>query len=459
MTILSQKLENEYLISKNIEGFFKENSVGEILTKSNARKAQGIGVLRIFGALLMLIFTGKSLNRLISENSFGFSKDTFYRFLNSVRINWHTFLSLLSLSVIQKIIPLTTETRINTLILDDTIFKRNRSKNVELLTKVQDHNDGRYYKGFRCLTAGFSDGNTFIPTGFNLLSSQNEKTRINEATTKIDKRTNGYKRRVNAQISMYDAAYELTGRAQNAKIPFSHVLFDSWFSMPVFFRTLLNFNVHGIGMLKSTPNIFYYIGKKAFTLKTLHDLVSKKIPNNKDKFSITVTLRGDGREKKDVSLKILFIHDIKAKNNWLAIGTTDLTLSDEQIVTLYSRRWDIEVFFKACKQFLGFAKDFEGRNYDVLNAQVAISYTRYMMLATTVRQNTDMRTGGDLFYAIYDELRENSMSQAMLILLEYLTLSLQKFFAKSTINNFQTYFFASLPSFIKDLLQIPGCES
>jgi hypothetical protein len=64
-----------------------------------------------------------------------------------------------------------------------------------------------------------------------------------------------------------------------------------------------------------------------------------------------------------------------------------------------------------------------------------------------------------LFYAIYDELRENSMSQAMLILLEYLTLSLQKFFAKSTINNFQTYFFASLPCFIKDLLQIPGCES
>lgn len=459
MTILSQNLENEYLISKNIESFFKENSVGEILTKSNARKEQGIAVLRIFGALLMLIFTGKSLNRLISENSFGFSKDTFYRFLNSVRINWQTFLSTLSSNVIQKILPLTSDTRINTLILDDTIFKRNRSKKVELLARVQDHNDGRFYKGFRSLTAGFSDGNTFIPTGFNLLSSQNEKARINEAITKIDKRTNGYKRRLNAQISMYDAAYELTKRAQNAKIPFSHVLFDSWFAMPVFFRTLLGLNVHGIGMLKSTPKIFYYIGKKAFTLKVLHDLVSKKIPNDKDKFSVKVTLKGNSEEKKVVCLKILFIHDIKAKNNWLAIGTTDLTLSDEQIVTLYSRRWDIEVFFKTCKQFLGFAKDFEGRNYDVLNAQVAISYTRYIMLATTVRKNTDMRTGGDLFYAIYDELRENSLSQAMLIFLEYLNLSLQKFFADSTINNFQTYFFASLPCFIKDLLHFPRCES
>ena len=109
---------------------------------------------------------------------------------------------------------------------------------------------------------------------------------------------------------MYDAAYELTKRAQNAKIPFSHVLFDSWFAMPVFFRTLLGLNVHGIGMLKSIPKIFYYIGKKAFTLKVLHDLVSKKTPNDRDKFSVKVTLKDNSEEKRDVCLKILFIHDI-----------------------------------------------------------------------------------------------------------------------------------------------------
>lgn len=86
-------------------------------------------------------------------------------------------------------------------------------------------------------------------------------------------------------------------------------------------------------------------------------------------------------------------------------------------------------------------------------------FTLYIMLATTVRNNSDLRTNGDLFYLIYDEIRENSLEQATLILLQYLNMSLQKFFAKSTINNFQTYFFASLPCYIRDLLKISGCES
>lgn len=429
------------------------------MSKSNARKEQGVAVLRIFGALIMLIFTGKSLFHLVTEKSYGFSKDTVYRFLNSMKINWQTFLLTLSFKVIADLVVLTSEKRINTLILDDTLFKRNRSKTVELLAKVQDHTDGRFYKGFRCLTAGFSDGNTFIPTGFNLLSSQNQKSRLNDANTEMDKRTCGYKRRLNAQVSMFDAASNLTKQAQKMKIPFSHVLFDSWFAMPCFFRKLVGLQVHGIGMLKSTPKTYYYIGKKAFTLENLHHLIAKRMPSNKDTFSLTVTLKGDGNEKKDISFKILFIHDIKAKNNWLAIGTTDLSLTNEQIITLYSRRWDIEVFFKTCKQYLGFAKDFESRNYDALTASVAISFTRYIMLATTVRSNTDARTGGLLFYAVYDELAENTLSQAMLLFYDYLKLSLQHFLNADVFSSFFAIFFANLPCFLKGFLPNQGCES
>ena len=195
MTILPYTNENEYQASKNISIFLKRNQIGDILKKSNARKEQGVPALRIFGTLLLAIFTGKGLHRLIAENSIGFSKDTVYRFINSVRIQWQTFISLLSACVISKIIPLTSEDRVNTLILDDTIHKRNRSKFVELLARVMDHSDGKYYKGFRCLVAAFSDGNTLIPTGFNVLSSQNQKARLVEQNTEIDKRTNGYKRR------------------------------------------------------------------------------------------------------------------------------------------------------------------------------------------------------------------------------------------------------------------------
>lgn len=54
----------------------------------------------------------------------------------------------------------------------------------------------RYYKGFRMLTLGWSDGATFIPIDFALLSST--KSQINGIDERIDKRTSGYKRRKEA---------------------------------------------------------------------------------------------------------------------------------------------------------------------------------------------------------------------------------------------------------------------
>lgn len=84
------------------------------------------------------------------------------------------------------------------LIIDDTMFERSSSKKVELLCKVYDHAKNTYKNGFRLLTLGWSDGNTFLPVNSCLLSSANEKTRINEAK-KLDKRSIEFKRRSLAQ--------------------------------------------------------------------------------------------------------------------------------------------------------------------------------------------------------------------------------------------------------------------
>jgi len=49
---------------------------------------------------------------------------------------------------------MTDESNREVLIADDTVFMRDRSKHVELLARVHDHNTGRYHKGFRMLTMG-----------------------------------------------------------------------------------------------------------------------------------------------------------------------------------------------------------------------------------------------------------------------------------------------------------------
>ncbi|BAF60587.1 hypothetical protein PTH_2406 [Pelotomaculum thermopropionicum SI] len=124
-------------------------------------------------------------------------KDTIYRFLNSFRYNWRKFLLILSSSVINETIePLTSRNWKNVLVLDDSLYSRNRSKAVELLARVKDHVENMYVRGFRMLTLGWSDGNTFLPVAFSLLSSENERNRLCGIDSRIDKRTTGYKRRV-----------------------------------------------------------------------------------------------------------------------------------------------------------------------------------------------------------------------------------------------------------------------
>lgn len=75
------------------------------------------------------------------------------------------------LQVYSYILPLDSKDRVNVLIIDDSMFERNRSKKVELLTKVYDHAKHKYCFGFRMLTLGWSDGSTFLPVNSILLSS------------------------------------------------------------------------------------------------------------------------------------------------------------------------------------------------------------------------------------------------------------------------------------------------
>nr|WP_052306603.1 transposase [Acetivibrio clariflavus] len=176
MSIVSQKVKEENRFSLTVDNFFKMFSVGYLLKKSNAYKDKGIPCLTVFKVLFELVFTGKNLFMNYKAESFDipFARDVAYRFLNSIHINWQRFLYLLSAKVINHHIDrLTSDERVDAFVIDDSFYSRTRSKSVELLSWVKDHADGnKNKKGFRMLTLGWTDGNSFIPVAFNLLSSQ-----------------------------------------------------------------------------------------------------------------------------------------------------------------------------------------------------------------------------------------------------------------------------------------------
>ena len=66
--------------------------------------------------------------------------------------------------------------------------------------------------------------------------------------------------------------------------------------------------------------------------------------------------------------------------HYLVLISTDLTLSEKEIIQTYGKRWNIEVSFKMCKFYLKLGKETRSISYDALTAHMAIVFARYMML-------------------------------------------------------------------------------
>ncbi|HIP83271.1 MAG TPA: IS4 family transposase, partial [Desulfocapsa sulfexigens] len=148
--------------------------------------------LTLFSVIFSLPFEGVTFSKGIVRNSIlGFSKDAGYDFLKNPRYNWRKFMLALATSCFD---ILTSEEREQVLIFDDSTYDRSRSKAVALLAWIYGHNVGRSLKGFKLLTLGWSDGNSFLPLDFVLYSSTNAEKRLQGISKKMDKRCCGYKR-------------------------------------------------------------------------------------------------------------------------------------------------------------------------------------------------------------------------------------------------------------------------
>ena len=152
---------------------------------------------------------------------------------------------------------------------------RSRSKKVELLSRVFDHTTHKYLKGFRLLTLGWSDGNSFLGIDFALLSSAKEKNRYNEINPGIDKRTCVYQRRKEAITKSTKLLEPMVKSAIKTGIQAKYLVMDSWFSMPSVISTLRR-HIHIICMLKDHPKWLYEYNGKKFRLRDLYGKLKKK---------------------------------------------------------------------------------------------------------------------------------------------------------------------------------------
>jgi hypothetical protein len=317
---------------------------------------------------------------------------------------------------------LTDENRESVLIVDDSPYDRSRSKLVELLSRVYDHSTGRYLKGFRMLTICWSDGVSCLPLDFSLLSSADKKKRLCQSRKTIDKRCCAYQRRNEATTKATAHLEAMIKRILSAGISAKYLLMDSWFTMPATVSTLAK-HIDVIGMVKKSSKIFYRYNGHSMHLMAIYGKLKRRRGRARILASTLVKLN-DNREA-----KLVFVRD-KRKKDWLALLTTDTTLPDDDIVRIYGKRWDIEVFFKMAKQHLKLAKEIQSRDYDALIAHTTIVFMRYSFLVYQCRIETDHRTFGDLFYHCCDEVDDITFIQSLYRILTLATEQLK------TVGNF-----------------------
>ena len=423
--IITQKAEENKQISERIKNFMKRFDVSSALKSSNAVKIKGFAVIEIFQYLFMLVFAHRSIYMDMKKDTVPFAKDTVYRFLNSARINWLRFTTRLSAKIIEDAIaPLTSEQRENVLIIDDSVFERNRSKKVELLTKVFDHAKRNYIYGFRMLTLGWN-----IPES-------------------IDKRTNAYKRRKLSRSKANDAMITLIKEAKDACIKASYVLFDSWFASPDSICKVRNLGYDVIAMIKKTSKVFYEYNGKMMSVCDIYKSNKKRRGRSKYLLSVDVNVV---KNDNVIPAKIVFVRNRNKRSDYLCILSTDTSLTEDEIIRIYGKRWSIEVFFKVCKSYLCLTKECRSISFDAMTAHTAVVFTRYMMLAVSKRESEDPRSMGELFMCCTDELADVSFAQAFSLLMdlfvghavEYLTISEQE------ISAFVDKFLEAIPDALK----------
>jgi hypothetical protein len=436
-----------------ISQIFSTLKVSQLLRQSGIRKSYGFSCFVVFQSLFQLVFQSRNLYQIMNSAHVDTQpgKDVYYRFLNEPRFNWRRFYQSLVQKVVGKFETLTSSQRVRVFIVDDSTVSRNRSKKVELLARVYDHVFHRFLKGFQLLTLGWSDGFSFVPLDFAMMSSAKEDNRYNGVREGLDKRLCGYARRKEAMLHKPEVVVQMVDRALRAGLCVDYLLMDSWFTYMPLVQSVLARGLHVIGRVKNDRRR-YAFGGRMLTLSELYALLPKRGKSQVIGCFRVKSLCG-------IALKLAFVRNRNKPNEWISILTTDVALEAEEIVRIYGMRWSIEPFHKVIKSLLKLEKEFEGRSYDMMISHTTIVFSRYLILEWERRNTNDDRALGGMFLLFSDEVKDMDLMAALRQLMVFVFALMSGQARLDDVSCQVLDWVSQLPCYIKDLWPLSPCES
>jgi len=262
------------------------------------------------------------------------------------------------------------------IIIDDTIEEKPSTDENEIVCWHYDHSKGRHVKGINIISGIYLSQEIRVPVVFDL---------VRKTKTIIDEKTNKEKRI--SEKTKNDQYREMV-RVCVKNIKFKYVLNDVWYA--------------------SSENMMYVKTelKKDFIMPIK---TNRKIAlNKKDKLNgkyVTVSgleLKENTRQEiylEGVSFPLMLIRQIfkneDGSQGVLHLVSSDLTLTYDNIKTIYHKRWKVEEYHKSLKQHVSLCKSPTKRVRTQSNHIFASIYSffklEYLSLKTELSQ-TALRT-------------------------------------------------------------------
>jgi hypothetical protein len=201
-----------------------------------------------------------------------------------------------------------------------------------------------------------------------------------------------------------------------AGIKAKYVLFDSWFSAPATILKIITQKLHVITMVKKTEKVHYRYKGEMLPVNKIYRRNMRR--RGRSRYLLSVEAEILGKDGEILLVRLVYVRKRGKKKEYLVLLSTDMSLSEEEIIRIYGKRWQIEVFFKVCKSYLRLTKECHSISYDAMVAWNAIVMSRYMMLALDKRLEEDSRSFGEMFFDTCDEMPDITFGKAFLLLLD-----------------------------------------
>ena len=455
------KSEDQMLCELTTDRFIKRFKVAKILHACGALKQKGVPAIVIFTYILNLMFSPMSMYAQMKMGTFHeeFHKNTVYRFLEKASIDWHKAVLMLANSIIHVVAMLTSgSTGRFALVIDDTPLRK-RGRRMELVSKYYNHVSGTYEYGYRILTLVWTDGVTTIPIRYTLLASSDDGNVRGRIDKEIDGRTLAGKIRSEARTSMSELVIDYVRKALKSGVQAATVLFDSGFAYP---RTIISLvrevGVNVITRLKSDFVQYYEFNRKLMTVKSIYRSCRKRSGKAAWKLSVKVNLlvRENGEIKERLPVKLVFVPNRSNSGDWICLLCTDVKMEETEVIRQYGKRWNIEVLFKCCKQYLKFGKDFHSTSFEGQNADIAIALMRYMFIELAKRESEDEKAFGELFLHCCQDIQDITLGQSIGLIMSLFVEAMKNIagLTDEQVEKVKDYVISAMPGYLRRTLSL-----